>query len=166
MTFLILGLIIIAFIMLNKTDKELDMQQLPYVKRLQKKYGSTEKEVKRYIIPMKFMGFNININKDIAPLLTKINDKYMGQSNKYKVTVVQSFNYRKVTGGTTLSFHAFGRAIDINPAQNPYVKPPKKPMKSDMPVEFVRLFTDLGFRWGGNWSTVSDPMHFDYIADI
>ncbi len=33
-----------------------------------------------------------------------------------------AFNYRSVTGGTSLSKHAFGFAIDINPVQNPYFK--------------------------------------------
>lgn len=32
-----------------------------------------------------------------------------------------AFCYREVTGGGRLSNHAFGRAIDINPQQNPYV---------------------------------------------
>ena len=33
-----------------------------------------------------------------------------------------AFNYRLVTGKKTLSNHAYGRAIDINPLQNPYIK--------------------------------------------
>ena len=33
-----------------------------------------------------------------------------------------AFNYRPVTGGTRLSNHAYGRAVDINTFENPYVK--------------------------------------------
>ena len=32
------------------------------------------------------------------------------------------FNYRTVAGSKTLSKHAFGLAVDINPLENPYVK--------------------------------------------
>lgn len=38
-----------------------------------------------------------------------------------EVNNTSAFCYRAVTGGTKLSNHAFGRAIDINPQQNPYV---------------------------------------------
>lgn len=32
-----------------------------------------------------------------------------------------AFNCRRITNGTRWSNHSYGRAIDINPAQNPYV---------------------------------------------
>ena len=32
-----------------------------------------------------------------------------------------AFCYREISGGGNLSNHAYGRAIDINPQQNPYV---------------------------------------------
>ncbi len=32
------------------------------------------------------------------------------------------FNYRNATARATLSNHAYGRAIDLNPFTNPYVK--------------------------------------------
>ncbi|MDN8991441.1 M15 family metallopeptidase, partial [Staphylococcus aureus] len=32
-----------------------------------------------------------------------------------------AYNCRTVAGSSTLSDHAYGRAIDINPVQNPYV---------------------------------------------
>ena len=33
-----------------------------------------------------------------------------------------AFNYRKIAGSNNLSNHAYGKAIDINPQQNPYKK--------------------------------------------
>jgi len=33
-----------------------------------------------------------------------------------------AFNYRETTGGGRISNHAYGRAIDINTFQNPYIK--------------------------------------------
>lgn len=33
-----------------------------------------------------------------------------------------AFNCRLTTSGTRLSEHSYGKAVDINPVQNPYVK--------------------------------------------
>ncbi len=38
-----------------------------------------------------------------------------------EVNNTSAFCYREITGGARLSNHALGRAIDINPQQNPYV---------------------------------------------
>jgi hypothetical protein len=32
-----------------------------------------------------------------------------------------AFNCRPITGGTAWSNHSYGRAIDVNPVQNPYI---------------------------------------------
>ena len=85
-----------------------------------------------------------------------------------------AFNYRKVTGGKTLSKHAYGFAIDINPVQNPYIKgnivlpsdavyDTAKPgtFTYDSPV--VRTFIRLGWTWGGNWKSLKDYQHFEKV---
>ena len=85
-----------------------------------------------------------------------------------------AFNYRTVTGGKSLSKHAYGFAIDINPVQNPYIKgnivlPPnavydkRKPgtLSCDSPV--VRIFIRLGWTWGGNWKSLKDYQHFEKV---
>jgi peptidoglycan LD-endopeptidase CwlK len=85
-----------------------------------------------------------------------------------------AFNYRKVTGGKTLSKHSYGFAIDINPVQNPYIKgnivlPPNavydtaKPgtLTYDSPV--VKTFIRLGWTWGGSWKSLKDYQHFEKV---
>jgi len=85
-----------------------------------------------------------------------------------------AFNYRVVTGGKSLSKHAYGFAIDINPVQNPYIKgkkvlPPnavydaRKPgtLSFDSPV--VKTFKRLGWTWGGNWKSLKDYQHFEKV---
>ena len=86
------------------------------------------------------------------------------------------FNYRTVTGTKTLSKHAIGMAIDINPLQNPYVKGNR--IQPSTAVEFAdrnkvfphkideddfckEVFTSFGFRWGGNWRNTKDYQHFE-----
>lgn len=86
------------------------------------------------------------------------------------------FNYRVVDGSRTLSKHALGMAVDINPLYNPYVKGQKVQPEAGKPyvdrdAEFLykitsqdlccRLFKKHGWRWGGDWRTCKDYQHFD-----
>lgn len=90
------------------------------------------------------------------------------------------FNYRVVEGSTSLSKHALGLAIDINPYYNPYitydkqggmhVSPETAALYADRSVNFpykidendlcYKLFIKHGFTWGGNWNSVKDYQHF------
>lgn len=92
------------------------------------------------------------------------------------------FNYRVVDGTTSLSKHAYGLAIDVNPYYNPYVvfnkngdgdtyiSPPGSEIYADRNQDFAykidendlcyRLFTEHGFTWGGNWNSTKDYQHF------
>ncbi len=83
-----------------------------------------------------------------------------------------AYNYREVTGGGRLSWHALGRAIDINPQQNPYIKngkilpkngayKPGQPGTLDRNHPVVKLFLREGWSWGGNWRSLKDYQHFE-----
>lgn len=86
-----------------------------------------------------------------------------------------AFNCRYVAGTTTWSQHAFGRAIDINPVENPYVdgsyvSPPNGRPFADRSLvrsgmifrrDVVwRAFQRIGWEWGGTWSSAQDYQHF------
>ena len=86
------------------------------------------------------------------------------------------FNYRKKTGMRELSKHALGLAVDINPFENPYVRPARVrpvgasafadrtkdfPHKIDKNDLCYRLFRAHGFSWGGSWRSVQDYQHFE-----
>ena len=90
------------------------------------------------------------------------------------------FNYRTVAGSNTLSKHALGLAIDINPLYNPYITynadgtenvlPESAIAYADRTLSFpykidendlcYKLFTEHGFVWGGNWNSCKDYQHF------
>lgn len=89
------------------------------------------------------------------------------------------FNYRVVGGTDSLSKHALGLAIDINPFQNPYItypngverispagSEPYADRDSGLPHMILEgdlcynLFTSHGFTWGGHWKTLKDYQHF------
>lgn len=87
-----------------------------------------------------------------------------------------AFNCRYVDGTTRWSNHAYGRAIDINPIENPYVgsngttsHPASVPyldrsdVRKGMAVEggaLVAAFDRAGWGWGGRWSGAKDYQHF------
>ena len=87
-----------------------------------------------------------------------------------------SFNDRPVSGGTGLSYHQLGQAIDINPLVNPYVKKSvvlpetareytdrtlnvKGMINSDS--ECVKILKKYGWDWGGDWKSLKDYQHFE-----
>ncbi|MDD2752272.1 MAG: M15 family metallopeptidase [Candidatus Omnitrophica bacterium] len=85
-----------------------------------------------------------------------------------------AFNYRLVTGGKSLSKHAYGFAIDINPVQNPYIKgevilpadavyDPRQPGTLTPECPVVKTFIRLGWTWGGNWNSLKDYQHFEKV---
>ena len=86
-----------------------------------------------------------------------------------------AFFCRPTTGGSSYSQHAYGLALDINPVQNPYLRGSTLIPTNGAPhlnrgaaapgmilagsVE-VRAFAAQGLKWGGNWTTLKDYMHF------
>ena len=81
-----------------------------------------------------------------------------------------AFNYRFIAGTDRLSNHAFGRAIDINPRLNPYIRgdtiaPEGATYDPAVPGTvtdaIARLFTTRGWEWGGDWTDRKDWQHFE-----
>ena len=91
------------------------------------------------------------------------------------------FNYRLKSRMNSISKHALGEAVDINPLYNPYyrgtasgsriVEPaagvPYLDRDGDFPYKIVRgdlchrLFLEHGFHWGGSWTRSKDYQHFE-----
>jgi hypothetical protein len=84
-----------------------------------------------------------------------------------------SFNYRVIEGTATLSLHALGKAVDINPLQNPVVYPngviapdgarydpaARGTFTAEHPV--VQEFLRRGWHWGGRFDPLKDYHHFE-----
>ncbi len=90
------------------------------------------------------------------------------------------FCWREVAGGGSMSVHAQGLAIDINPLLNPYVKVNRDGSTTVLPPEGKKYlerngrtpgmimkgdacheaFTSRGWEWGGDWTTLKDYQHF------
>ncbi|WP_214415605.1 M15 family metallopeptidase [Sphaerisporangium fuscum] len=87
-----------------------------------------------------------------------------------------AFNCRRTTGASSWSKHSYGKAIDINPRENPWVEPdgsvahPNAEKFADRPLHkpgvinaddrVVRLFEKYGWEWGGYFNDAKDYQHF------
>ena len=86
-----------------------------------------------------------------------------------------AFNCRYVEGTSRWSEHAYGRAIDLNPIENPYVSGGSTSHRASVPYVdrtpcrrgmacpgnvVLRAFEAIGWSWGGYWTSVKDYQHF------
>lgn len=82
-----------------------------------------------------------------------------------------SFNYRLVSGTRSMSKHAYGLALDINPFWNPFVSGKRvspKGAKYDITKNgtihrkalIYKIFIKNGWKWGGDWKPYQDYQHF------
>ena len=87
-----------------------------------------------------------------------------------------AFNCRSATGSTHWSEHAYGRAIDLDPIENPYVSGGSTSHTASRPYVdraraagrpgvitetgvVTRAFGRIGWGWGGRWSGTRDYQH-------
>ncbi len=85
-----------------------------------------------------------------------------------------AFNFRLIAGTQLLSQHALGRAIDINPVENPWRKPDRivpeagaafadrtsiRPGMIVRPGPVVGALDESGWEWGGDWRHAFDDHH-------
>lgn len=168
-----------------------------------KHYTSINYENLRYI-NIKHYDFNGNeqigeviVHKEVAEDIVKIfYELYEAEYKINKMVLIDeynaddelsmsdnntsAFNYRVVQNSKTLSLHAFGLAIDINPLNNPYIKGNtispanassyinrnlKLPEMIDHKDLAYKVFTKYGWKWGGDYKSLKDYQHF-YKEDI
>jgi len=151
----------------------------------------------RYI-KLKYIGFdgkehwgelivNKAIAKDVVSIFKELyNIKYpikqmrlvsdFGASDYASIEAdnTSAFNCRYVDGTHKWSNHTYGRAIDLNPIENPYVSKSghishkaslkyasRQPYKGVVTPQIVNIFKKYGFKWGGDWHCCKDYQHFE-----
>ena len=132
------------------------------------------------------------VHRDVAPAVGRVfRDLHAARFPLQSVRTVEAFggddgrsmaanntsayNCRRTTGGAGWSEHAYGRALDLNPVQNPYVRGTTVlPAAGRAHLErtrarpgvvlpdgaVVRAFAAVGWRWGGDFRTSKDYQHF------
>nr|WP_228768681.1 M15 family metallopeptidase [Mycolicibacterium malmesburyense] len=106
-------------------------------------------------------------------------DHYPGAEDELSMrdNNTSAFNCRDIPGSGNWSHHAYGRAIDINPLINPYIDDAGdlQPATAGPYLDrtridpgllhdgdpAVKVFTDRGWTWGGDWQTPKDYQHFE-----
>ena len=129
----------------------LSTRELPYPMELYVKGGP---RVKRF-----------TANRLVMPSLIRIFNKILKFYGNYENLAAHRmniyggcYNYRPTRGGSRLSVHSWGAAIDIDPENNPLGKKWKN-NSGMIPVEVIEIFKEEGWVWGGDW-TKPDCMHF------
>ena len=167
----------------------MEREQLRYLKVIHYNYEH-EEQIGELIVAQKLAEEFLEIFMELYDAGYEINSMYLvddfwtGDGDTTDTASMAAnnpscFNYRPVSGSQSLSKHALGRAIDINPLENPYVTFPNGTQRVSPPggeayvdreqdnAHIIRegdvcvsIFKAHGFTWGGNWKTMKDYQHF------
>jgi len=109
------------------------------------------------------------VHKKVADVFKKVFKEIAESKVDYNFTDVQSYCCRYIGSSIcrNYSLHAFGLAIDINPKRNPHcpfypVCKKENVLITDLPPQVIEIFKRNGFRWGGDYKSSKDAMHFEY----
>ena len=111
-----------------------------------------------------------------------VSDYHASDFQSIEADNTSAFNCRRATGSRGWSKHSFGKAIDINPIENPYIRHNGKishkasyiykirihkniTRASDKAMliqgdKAVEIFTKKGWRWGATFKEARDLQHF------
>jgi hypothetical protein len=118
------------------------------------------------IVPFAYKGQNFpsGAHRLAVPVFTAILDKLVAAGLKVPTGAVMvagnwGFEARNVRGSSSLSFHAFGTAIDVDAPHNgmSYSHPPP----TTFPGSTNTICQADGAEWGGAWNGRTDPMHVE-----
>lgn len=110
------------------------------------------------IVTFRAGGISLTAHEDAAPLFAAFVTEIV--SRGYDVDNVADdwgYNCRQIRGSQTMSYHAWGLAIDLNATRNPM----GATLITDMPPWIDDVAAVYGLFWGGNFNRRKDAMHFE-----
>jgi peptidoglycan hydrolase-like protein with peptidoglycan-binding domain len=114
-------------------------------------------------------GARISVAKATAEAFRAIDGVMQSARYAPRVADTGGYNCRPITGGRGHSLHAYGLAVDYNWNSNPFRADGK--LITDMPTSMVAAIKSIRtkggaqvFRWGGDFKSVKDAMHFEVVA--
>jgi hypothetical protein len=148
-----------------------------------KGYGKPARDAKpatASVVATTFMGLQVRMHRKVVPALACVEQeiKVSCADHPYTPHVLAGIRYRNTYRGGEVTNHAFGIAIDVDPAINtccgcvpPWNDAPAchKAVKSEyermsMPECWVHAFERYGFYWLGH-DVLKDTMHFEFLGD-
>lgn len=167
-------------------NEDVALEELRYLRLLYRGFdGEThvgEMVVHESISESVAVIFQILYENDYPIEKMRLVDDYGGDDEaSMRDNNTSAFNYRRIAGSGTLSRHALGLAVDINPLYNPFVENPDgegrvspsegspyAERKEGAPYQIggeedlcLQLFRAWGFEWGGDWRAPKDYQHFE-----
>ena len=109
------------------------------------------------------------VDRELAAISREL-DELPAQDKKYLYPLGGTYACRSVADNGSTSMHAWGAAIDINPAFSDYwlwrrTNGGIPAYVNRIPAEVVAVFERHGFIWGGRWAHY-DTMHFEYRPEL
>jgi hypothetical protein len=132
------------------------------------------------VVSTTFMGLPVKMHRKVVPALACVEKEIVRAcaDHPYTPQALAGIRFRNTYRGGEVTNHAYGIAIDVDPARNtccgcvpPWNDAPacKRPGKSeydhmDMPECWVHAFERFGFYWLGH-DVLRDTMHFEFLGD-
>ena len=119
------------------------------------------------------------VQKMIAPLVVAlVRDLEKARNKRFIMPGCWGFACRPIRDTQTASNHSWGLAIDLDAPTNPMMSAAShaaphslrkkfdngKTLRSTMPDNASKIAAKWGFRWGGDYTTTPDPMHFEFMG--
>lgn len=133
-----------------------------------------------YVVETTFMGLKVKMHRKVVPALACVEEeiKRSCAEHPYVAHALAGIRYKNTYRGGEVTNHAYGIAIDVDPAINtccgcvpPWNDAPrcKRPAKTEydrmaMPECWVHAFERFGFYWLGH-DILRDTMHFEFLGD-
>jgi hypothetical protein len=143
---------------------------------------------------LRFLGRTVMVNYAILEELALVEERILAEAktnNEVKqwisgISTLDGWNWRSIADTQSRSFHAYGAALDILPANSggketywlwasrrkagasgaaPDWWAVSYDKRLHPPAAVIRAFESLGFVWGGKW-LFYDTMHFEYRPEI
>jgi len=108
-------------------------------------------------------GFTVRVHARALAAFNQAAANLAATGGSYTVRAGETFGFtaRTVSGTRSISYHAFGAAIDLNSGSNPLAST----LITDFPDWFVDAWRSAGFCWGGDWvADRKDAMHFSWMG--
>jgi hypothetical protein len=126
-----------------------------------------------------FMGLHVKMHRKVVPALACVEAEieHSCAEHPYRPHALAGIRYKNTYRGGEVTNHAYGIAIDVDPAENtccgcvkPWNEAPacKRPAKTEydrmaMPECWVHAFERYGFYWLGH-DVLRDTMHFEFLG--
>ena len=129
-------------------------------------YGKIER---RFYVDTKWgrVSFPGGVRTEITELLSRLVKETANRGYRFGVVGNPSygcwgFDCRAIRGSNQPSNHSWGLAVDINAPVNPM----GPTLITDMPDWMPDLWNAYRFRWGGDYISRPDAMHYEFVGSV